>query len=212
MQEMATVAAKALAQGSLTKDVAETSTFEPLNEETIDKFFMKMKAIYANKFTCQFNNEDPELARKALRIAKATWSEGLAGLSLYQIRRGFARSQKIADWNPNIPEFLRLATGLPTKGECIERVAAGRINDPVSLAVITLIGSFTFSRATTDENRRAASNLYLEAYEAVLDEVIGIEGDWAMPLAIEQKEEPVEPWNPDVSLGESHLEKMRKNC
>lgn len=162
--------------------VAETAS-STLPKKYIDRIFMRLMAIYGHKFISLFPDDD------ALAIAKAEWGNALARLSSFQIGQALDRCRVISDWNPNIPEFLRLATNLPTVDQAIHRVIHREIIDPVTQEISRMIGGYDLRRNSTTELKKQIRQLYLEAYERVIDKEQGKSENWQPPVQIEHKEE-----------------------
>lgn len=125
---------------------------------------MRMTAIYGNKFASLFKSD------QMLAVAKNEWAVGLAGLSDEQINTGLTRASILADWNPNIPEFIRLALEIPDKQTAIQRAIHNGGGDPVSNRIRASIGSWDLKNKSTIALETQAGGLYADAYEAAIQE------------------------------------------
>lgn len=148
---------------------------------------MRFSAIYGHKFTSMFPTDE------AMQVAKAEWADGLAGLSNFQLGQGLNRARMISDWNPNIPEFIRLATNLPNMGQAVQRVCKQNIKDPVTRNLCAKIGTWKLNRETSDNIVKMAKSLYVEAYEEAIDEVKGMDDNWRPPQQVSHQMPEPEP-------------------
>ena len=175
---------------------------EPLPEKYTDRIFLRLSAIYGHKFDSLFKTEESVL------IAKAEWSDALAGFSAYQISKGLSRCKRIKDWNPNIPEFIALALSIPNLAVATERALTGECIDPVSLAICQRLGYYELRNRTTQELEKRIRGIYPDVCEEVIEKLIGLEHEWKPPLQIEQKPEPEKPVT--KSVGIEALENIRE--
>jgi len=162
-----------------------------------DRIFMRLSAIYGHKFTSLFPNE------AALSVAKSEWGSSLAELSDFQIGQALDRCRLISDWNPNIPEFIRLATNLPDKNLAVMRVIKHQIIDPVTRDICNMLGSYELKHSITKSIEEKARSLYLYSYEKILPEIIGRNENWKPPMQIVQQ--PKEEIKRTIGIGEKAI-------
>jgi len=175
---------------------------QPLPEKYIDRIFMRLAAIFGHKWVSLF----PDATAQA--VAKAEWSNALEPLSDFQIGQGLDRCRRIADWNPTIPEFIRYATNLPTAGVVAERVAKREAIDPISRHIIHTIGGYDLRRMDVAKVEAKAKELYPDAYEAVLPQVMGMDRNWQPPEQIEKQAEAEGPRTREA--GEEAINTLRE--
>ena len=164
---------------------------------------MRLSAIYGHKFTSLFPNQE------ALMVAKSEWGQALSRLSDFQIGQALDRCRVISDWNPNIPEFLRLATNLPTLEQTIQRVIRREVIDPVTREVSRMVGAYELKTLSTKELEKRIKQNYIDAYERVMYEQQGKENNWQPPEVIEHVQETKERKQTD-EVAEQHLKTMRE--
>lgn len=183
-------------------EIALTGKSIPKNE--IDQVFLRFGAIYFHRFNSLFPNN------KSVKVAKAEWANALGELSKFQINQGLLRCRSISDWNPNIPEFIRLATNLPDVFTAINRVMKRNIIDPVTRDICSEISSFDFNNNTQSELKNKIRSAYQDIYERVLNEIMGKTKNWEPPVQITHKI-PKEAVKKTKELGRSYIKQAREN-
>lgn len=176
-----------------------------LPESHIEKFFARMSSIYGHKFNSLFRDAE------ALRIGKREWSQALGPLTGAQIRRGLDTCRYLSDWNPNIPEFVRLACNLPSLKQAQSRVMTGNNIDLVSYRISGKLGSFALKNKTELELLRLIGIYYEDVYPTVLAETIGIDDEPEPEQSIEAKPESKPEFKPvSAEEAEQWHKKMRE--
>ena len=138
-----------------------------LPAEHIQRVFTRLTASYGRKFTSLFRDE------AALESAAQEWAEGLGILSSKQIKHGLDSCRLMSDWNPSIPEFIRLACDLPTVDQVMTRVLDSNCRDLVSYLVRSKIGSYRMNNCSTRELTIFIRGYYTECYRQALEQTAG---------------------------------------
>lgn len=133
----------------------------------VQRVFTRLTSIYGRRFTSLFKDQ------KALESAAKEWSQALGGLHQNQIANALTACQQLTDWNPSIPEFIRLACNLPTIDQVVARVLRGDNADPVSYRVRAKIGTFGFWNYTTDTLIKLIRGHYQDCYKEALEATMG---------------------------------------
>ncbi len=175
-------------------------TGKSIPENEIDQIFLRFGAIYGHRFTSLFPNQ------KAVKVAKAEWANALGELSGFQINQGLLRCRSISDWNPNIPEFVRLATNLPDVFTAINRAMKRNIIDPVTRDICSEISSFDFNNNTRGELKNKIRSAYQDIYERVLNATMGETRNWEPPVQIAHKR-PKKAVKKTKELGERYIKR-----
>ena len=151
------------------KSVTSLTSSQPKSLETkqVSKIFQTMKAIYGQKFMASFHSTED------IQQAQAVWARALWFLDDHQVTKGLKKCAYLEDWNPNIPELIRLATGLPRKEETVARVLSGDTEDEVSWRIRKKIGSWDIGHQTQSVIRTRVLGLYPEVYMEVIEEMEG---------------------------------------
>ena len=155
-----------------------TSHSATLPDKTVARFFAKMQAIYLNTWSSNFRNEDE------VKAAMSIWGESLSTLHIEQIGRGLKVCESRPGFPPTLGEFKRLAVGLPSKNEAVERVIQGNACDPLSVAILRKIGSYDLKTLGIIEITRKATRLYDDLFPVVLEEHSGTAEQWLPELRI----------------------------
>lgn len=153
--------------------------FNSLSKKYIDRIFMRLTAIYGHKFTSLF--PIPE----AIDVAKAEWSSALAELSDFQINQALNRCRLLSEWNPSIPEFIRMSVNFPNLEVSIQRIKKNKITDLVTQKIALIIGSYDLKNKSEKQIERMVKGTYSDAYESALNEMIGRDYNWVPPDQLE---------------------------
>lgn len=175
-----------------------------LPESHVQRVFTRLTASYGRKFTSLFRDQ------AALEAAAQEWAVALGVLSSKQIKHGLDTCRLLSDWNPSIPEFIRLACDLPTINQVITRVLDDDCGDPVSYRVRSKLGSYRMRNNTTSDLIVFIRGYYSDCYKQALDEVAGndrkLEPQPALPNEVEVEQ-------PRISSDQilSNIRELRKS-
>ena len=178
---------------------------DSLPDKEINQIFLRLTAIYGYRFTSTFSGKEGKL----IKIAKAEWGNALAKLSSFQLEQGLRRARLLSDWNPNIPEFIRLATNLPSQGLAVDRTIKRNIVDPVTRDICSLIGNYNLNNESKKNIEKKASAYYFDSYERVVIQVMGAKANWEPPVKLAYENKPEEIKKTE-GLGEVYIGKARE--
>ena len=136
-----------------------------LDMAQVSKIFLTLRAVYGKKFLASFQSSEQ------MQAAQAIWSEALWFLNEDQVNEGLSRCIHLEDWDPNIPQFIRLATGLPDKNEAVARVLSGNTPDEVSYRIRKGIGSWDIGHQTQATIKTRVMGMYDDIYMEVIEEI-----------------------------------------
>lgn len=161
-----------------------------------------MESAFGHRWRSMFKTADD------LAIGKQVWASKLGALSKKQLRRGVDHSAMLADWNPSLSEFVRMACDLPTFEQCYVKCLDKDGSDPVTYRVLGAIGSWRMQQTSEINLRPMIRGYYESIYKDVLAECMGCDEVFepvaALPDDVEEIKPPV-----DTEAAEKHIQAMK---
>lgn len=170
----------------------------PLPKSATDELWMRMASRYGHAWVSQYG-------ASPAGIAAAEWRGTLAGMTVEQIRAGFAADAKRGEeWPPSSTRFRAMCLGIPTLADVSLAFRQKDYSAPFVRLVYQFLDTYRFKNSPWDK----ADKLLRDAYGIARDHIIAGGDLPAEPVAfIERAAKPeAKPAAPEVVA--EHLAKV----